>query len=67
MQLLNHTHQHQSALAAYCRTGELPDIPGVVMENVPQYRRLVYNVIDDMLQNAYPLTYEYLRPSGRPL
>ncbi|AHF17499.1 HvfC family RiPP maturation protein [Niabella soli] len=60
MQLRNTTQQYQSALANYCRTGMLENIPGVVKENVPQYRRLVLNVIDDMLQNAYPLTYDLL-------
>ena len=60
MHLLNSTHIHQSALAAYCRTGELGDIPGINQENVKHYRRLVYNVVDDMLQNAYPLAYELL-------
>ena len=56
MQLLDSTYKHQSNLAAYCRTGKLPEIPGIISENVSQYRRLVYNVVDDMLQNAYPLT-----------
>ncbi len=56
MQLLDSTYKHQSNLAAYCRTGKLLEIPGIISENVSQYRRLVYNVVDDMLQNAYPLT-----------
>ncbi|MBO9619561.1 MAG: putative DNA-binding domain-containing protein [Niabella sp.] len=61
MQSRNATQHYQSALAGYCRTGMLENIPGVVQENVPQYRRLVLNVIDDMLQNAYPLTYDLLK------
>lgn len=60
MQLLESTFAHQSNLAAYCRTGKLPGIPGVIRENLPHYRRLVYNVVDDMLQNAYPLAHELL-------
>jgi hypothetical protein len=60
MQLLDTTQMHQSNLAAYCRTGKLPAIPGINLENVTHYRRLVYNVVDDMLQNAYPLTFELL-------
>ncbi|UAY53155.1 HvfC/BufC N-terminal domain-containing protein [Ferruginibacter albus] len=60
MQLLDTTRAHQSSLASYCRTGELKNIPGIKQENITQYRRLVYNVVDDMLQNAYPLTYNLL-------
>ena len=60
MPLLDTTYTHQSNLAAYCRTGQLRDIPGINKENIFHYRRLVYNVVDDMLQNAYPLTYELL-------
>lgn len=60
MQLLESTFTHQSNLAAYCRTGKLPGIPGIIKENVLHYRRLVYNVVDDMLQNAYPLVHELL-------
>ncbi len=60
MPLLDTTYMYQSGLAAYCRTGNLPAIPGINADNVIQYRRLVYNVVDDMLQNAYPLTYALL-------
>ncbi|MDE3234472.1 MAG: putative DNA-binding domain-containing protein [Bacteroidota bacterium] len=57
MQLSDTTASYQSKLATYCRTGKLESIPGIKMENVSHYRRLVMNVVDDMLQNAYPLTY----------
>ena len=60
MHLLDSTHSHQSALASFCRTGKLVEIPGVYKENIGHYRRLVFNVVDDMLQNAYPLTYDLL-------
>ncbi len=60
MPLLDTTYMYQSGLAAYCRTGSLPAIPGINAYNVIQYRRLVYNVVDDMLQNAYPLTHALL-------
>ena len=60
MQLLETTRQHQSNLALYCRSGKLTEIPGINKDNIIQYRRLVYNVVDDMLQNAYPLTYQTL-------
>ncbi len=60
MQLPESTFTHQSNLASYCRTGKLPGIPGMIRENVHHYRRLVFNVVDDMLQNAYPLAHELL-------
>ncbi|MDD2794053.1 MAG: putative DNA-binding domain-containing protein [Sediminibacterium sp.] len=60
MQLLKQTRQYQSELAGYCRTGILQQIPGIHTGNVVQYRKLVMNVVDDILQNAYPLTYDLL-------
>lgn len=60
MQLLNSTRQYQSDLAAYCRTGKLEPIPGINHDNISRYRSLVLNVVDDSLQNAYPLTYALL-------
>lgn len=60
MQLLNSTQEHLSSFAAYCRTGVLDNIPGIHKENISHYRKLVFNVIDDTLQNAYPLTHELL-------
>ncbi len=50
------THQYQRNLASYCRTGEYVSIPGVNEKHIKQYRRLVYNVVYDTLENAYPLT-----------
>lgn len=60
MQLLNSTQKNLSSFAAYCRTGKLDEIPGIHKENISHYRKLVFNVIDDTLQNAYPLTHELL-------
>ena len=54
------TQRHQSALAAYCRTGQYTEIPGVHTGHVGHYRRLVYNVVEDMLRTAYPLTHHLL-------
>ncbi len=62
MLLSEATHTYQSGLAAYCRTGQLPDIPGIHHENITEYRRLVINVVMDMLENAYPLTRQLLNP-----
>ncbi|MBW6479645.1 MAG: DNA-binding domain-containing protein [Bacteroidales bacterium] len=56
MLLKQDTKTAQSALANYCRTGILNDIPGVEDHRVHHYRRLVFNIIDDSLASAYPLT-----------
>ncbi|ANI88766.1 hypothetical protein A9P82_05370 [Arachidicoccus ginsenosidimutans] len=60
MQSLTNTFEQQSKLASYCRTGEYEILENVNEKNVSQYRRLVFNVVDDMLQTAYPLTFELL-------
>lgn len=61
MSLLEQTYRNQSALASYCRTGILEDIQGINTENVTHYRRMVFNVIDDMLQSAFPLSHQLLK------
>lgn len=60
----NATTGYQEALASYCRTGEYTPIKGVRSSNVQHYRRLVYNVVDDSLQSAYPLTYNFLEETA---
>ena len=62
MLLRDSTYEAQSALAAYCRTGIDQPIPGVDRDRVPHYRRLVFNIIEDNLQTAYPLTHNLLSP-----
>ncbi|NQV02928.1 MAG: putative DNA-binding domain-containing protein [Bacteroidia bacterium] len=62
MQLLETTRLHQANLASYCRTGDYTSIPGVNEKHVHHYRRLVYNVIDDTLRSAFPLTVNLLKP-----
>lgn len=54
------TYRQQSNLAYYCRTGSLRKIDGVDHDRVINYRRLVYNVIDDTLRSAFPLTLSML-------
>lgn len=55
-----HSQWQQSALAQYCRTDVLPAQTRVAADRAQHYRRLVYNVIDDGLQSAYPLTRQLL-------
>lgn len=54
------THQYQSALAKYCTTGELTDIPGINTKHIHHYRRLVVNNVYDSVSSAYPLTLNLL-------
>ncbi|MBI5730840.1 MAG: putative DNA-binding domain-containing protein [Ignavibacteriales bacterium] len=58
--LHNYTYTQQSRLAGYCRTGELNSIDGLTENRVHHYRELVYNVVDDTLQSAFPLTFSLL-------
>jgi hypothetical protein len=61
MSLLSETtYQNQYKLAEYCRTGVLQDIPGIKAQHIGQYRRLVYNIIEDSLASSYPLTVNLL-------
>ncbi len=60
MLLLETTQRHQSALANYCRSGAYRHIPGIHTKHVSQYRRLVLNIVTDILQSAYPLTHNLL-------
>lgn len=50
------TYKSQSSLAHYCRTGEYIKIPGVNEKRLGRYRRLIFNVVKESLEAAYPLT-----------
>jgi len=58
--LHSYTYMQQSRLADYCRTGKLNSIDGLTENRVHHYRELVYNVVDDTLQSAFPLTFDLL-------
>ena len=53
------TKKIQSKLSDYCRTGSLTLTTEVNHKHVHHYRRLVYNIIDDILQSAFPIFYGY--------
>lgn len=57
--LTTDTNNIQNKLANYCRNGIEVDLPGVIPHRISQYRRLVYNIIDDNLQIAFPITHSY--------
>ncbi|MCB0806854.1 MAG: putative DNA-binding domain-containing protein [Bacteroidales bacterium] len=60
MYLAKDTYQQQSDLATYCRSGKLSDNLEVLPRRVKHYRRLVYNVVNDSLVSAFPLTVDFL-------
>ncbi len=55
MKLLPETYFYQGQLSDYCRSGELVDIKGANKDRLPQYRRLVFNVVKSNLENAFPI------------
>lgn len=55
------TYSQQAKLALYCRDGIQPDgLININKENLFHYRRLVFNIISDILETAYPITYSFL-------
>ena len=56
MKLTSETAKLQEKFAAYCRTGVKTDLPGINHKNISHYRRLVYNVVRNTLEMAYPIT-----------
>lgn len=56
MSLLNETREIQDRLGNYCKTGKLEEIPGLTSGRVQHYRRLVYNVVKNTMNQAYPIT-----------
>lgn len=62
LKLSEQTASLQSTLARYCRNGEVPELEGALTSRLHHYRRLVFNVIEDALRTAYPLTVDLLPP-----
>lgn len=60
MNLSLDTYKVQQKLANYCRDGIQIELPGAVTERLPQYRRLVFNIIQDNIESAYPIAFKYL-------
>jgi len=54
------THKIQSSFASFCRSGENTGLQGLREDRLKHYRRLVFNNVNDSLQSAYPLTYNFL-------
>src|ERR1700751_5369286 len=60
MSLSLDTHTAQSRLAKYCRDGNTVEIPGLTPNRLFQYRRLVFNIIQDSFESGYPISFKYL-------
>ena len=56
MHLHEETARIQDKFGAYCRTGEEMEIPGVTEGRIHHYRRLVNNVVRDILDSAFPIS-----------
>ncbi|KAB2807317.1 HvfC/BufC N-terminal domain-containing protein [Phaeocystidibacter luteus] len=54
------TIEAQSALSTYCRNGIETELEGAKLDRLPHYRRLVYNVVVNALNTAYPITQKYV-------
>lgn len=61
MYLSNYTETQQNNFASYCKTNILKPIDGLTDNRIHHYRRLIYNIIDDSLRSAYPLTEDLLQ------
>ncbi len=56
MKLRSETAEIQEFLGKYCKTGEEVSIPGITDGRVHHYRRLVYNVVKNTMDQAFPIT-----------
>ncbi|MFZ1280360.1 MAG: putative DNA-binding domain-containing protein [Ignavibacteriaceae bacterium] len=61
MYLSNYTETQQNNFASFCNTNILKPIDGLTDNRIHHYRRLIYNIIDDSLRSAYPLTEDLLQ------
>ncbi len=58
MKLLQPTEEIQNSLGKYCRTGIETRIPGITPDRLHHYRRLVFNVVYNTMEQAYPITHQ---------
>ncbi len=56
MHLSKYTENQQTNFASFCKTNILKPIDGLTENRIHHYRRLIYNVIDESLRSAFPLT-----------
>lgn len=60
MLLKTETYNIQKSVADYCRNGKETKIKGTRSDRLPHYRRLVFSVVNDSIQSAYPITKKYI-------
>jgi hypothetical protein len=61
MPLNPETADIQNRLAQICRTGEIEAIPGAKQDRLKEYRQLVHSVINNTFEQAFPITYQFLK------
>ena len=54
------TYSIEKALVNGCRTGIFPEITGTKKKGLKQYRRLIYNNINNAIKQAFPITHKVL-------
>jgi len=61
MPLNPETTDIQNQLAQICRTGEIKPIQGAKQHRLKEYRQLVHSVINNTFEQAFPITYQFLK------
>lgn len=61
MLLKTDTSNLQNTLAEYCRNAREIKLKGAIANRIPVYRRLVFGVITQTLEQAYPITHSILQ------
>ncbi len=60
MNLLPDTYHIQQTFSTYCRTGEKVKLPGVAPHRLKHYRQLVFNMIQDTMEHAFPIAFKHI-------
>ncbi len=60
MPLRADTYEIQSKLAEFTRDGKEPQLEGITPDRLHHYRRLIFNIVDNSMKTAYPLTRKLL-------
>ncbi|WP_160716527.1 DNA-binding domain-containing protein [Chitinophaga solisilvae] len=60
MNLLPDTYRIQQRFSAYCRSGNAVKLPGVTPGRLKHYRRLVFNVINDIMEDGFPVAFHHI-------
>ncbi|WP_143310115.1 HvfC/BufC N-terminal domain-containing protein [Chitinophaga vietnamensis] len=58
MNLSPDTYHIQQSFSHYCRTGEKVKLPGASQQRLKYYRELVFNVIKDTMEGAFPIAFK---------